>query len=112
MSECFISLNKSLKIKLVRTLIQLYLSGIDMKDTIIMSNFQLRKSLGLKYSYHLLNRLKKNIVQLYSMKEENEGILNFGLSFFPMFGFSGKGLSRIKSDLERTIGLNNLSNFI
>lgn len=103
----FDNLKKSFKIKLVRSFVQLYLSGISINDVFTMSNSRLRRSLGFKYSSYGFSQLKENINQLYSMKEFNDKILEFVLPFFSMLGYRGKGLKRIKYELKKTIELNN-----
>jgi len=106
MPKKYSQLSEGSKKKLSNVLSRLHKSGITIKDTKSMNDSQLKQSLGFKGSNTSFNALKRNINQLQFTNERQEGISNRSLISYTKIGYRGKGLSRVKSQLRKTIGLN------
>lgn len=106
MPKTYSQLKESSKGKLANTLERLHKSGITVKDTLVMSDSQLKQSLGFKGKKTSFEGLKRNIRQLQFDQQRQEGISNRSLTSYAKSGYRGKGLSRVKSQLRKTVGLN------
>lgn len=106
MQKSYTQLSSSSKKKLSTTLNRLHRSGISVKDIPNLSDNEIKKALGFKGTQTSFKGLKRNINQLYFTKERQESISNQSLSSYSKIGYRGKGLTRVKSQLRKTIGLN------
>lgn len=106
MQKKYSQLSKSSKTKLSSTLNRLHKSGITVKDVSTMSDAKLKQALGFKGSQTSFKGLKRNIDQLQFTQERKEGISNLSLVSYSKIGYRGKGLSRVKSQLRKGVGLN------
>ena len=106
MQKKYSQLSKSSKSKLSSVLTRLHKSGITAKEANSMSDSDLKKGLGFKGTNTSFKALKRNINQLQFTKERKEGVSNLSLVTYQKSGFRGKGLSRIKSQLRKGVGLN------
>jgi len=106
MQKKYSQLTESSKKKLSGVLSRLHKSGTTVKDTQGMNDMQLKQALGFKGSDTSFKALKRNINQLQFTQERKEGISNRSLISYTKIGYRGKGLSRVKSQLRKTVGLN------
>ena len=106
MQKKYSQLSKSSKIKLSSTLNRLHKSGLTVKDVSTMSDSKIKQALGFKGSQTSFKGLKRNIDQLQFTQQRKEGISNLSLISYSKVGYRGKGLSRVKSQLRKSVGLN------
>lgn len=106
MVKKYSQLSESSKKRLSSVLVRLHKSGISVKDTQILSDTELKKGLGFKGTQTSFNALKRNIVQLQFTQKRKEGVSNRSLITYSKVGYRGKGLSRVNSQLRKTVGLN------
>ena len=106
MQKKYSQLSESSKKKLSTVLSRLHKSGITVKDTFTMSDTKIKQALGFKGSQTSFKGLKRNILQLQFTQERQESISNKALISYTKVGYRGKGLSRVKSQLRKTVGLN------
>lgn len=99
-------LSEGSKKKLSGLLVRLHKSGISVKDIPSLSDFQLKKGIGFKGSQTSFKALKRNIVQLQYTQERKEDVSNRSLISYSKIGYRGKGLSRVNSQLRKSVGLN------
>jgi len=91
---------------------RLHKSGITRTEALKMSDSDLRKSLGFvgkKASFEGLKRNIRNIGSGISDKDKltrKEGLSNLILPKYSKIGYRGKGLTRVKSQIRKTAGLN------
>ncbi len=106
MAKGYSQLTEGSKKKLSNTLERLHKSGITVKQALAMSDLQLRQSLGFKGKKSSLEGLKRSIRQIQFDQNRQEQISNRSLTSYAKSGYRGKGLSRVKSQLRKTSGLN------
>lgn len=106
MPKNYSQLTESSKNKLSNTLERLHKSGITVRQALSMSDTQLRQALGFKGKKSSLEGLKRNIKQIQFNQNRKEQISNRSLTSYTKSGYRGKGLTRVKSQLRKTTGLN------
>ena len=101
------------KNKLSTTLERLHKSGLKRNDIFrpkdnkqLISDKELRLSLGFKGKKASFEGLKRNIRQIGISKERKEGSVNLSLPKYANFGFRGRKLDIIKKELRTTSGIN------
>ena len=105
-------LGKGSKDKLSSTIERLHKSGITRKEALAMSDSDLKQSLGFvgkKASFEGLKRNIRNIGSGISDKDKltrKEGLSNIVLPKYVKFGYRGKKLNVVKTELRKTAGLN------
>jgi len=102
----YVQLSVSSKQKLSSVLVRLHKSGITSKEALGLSDSELKKNLGFKGSQQSFKALKRNITQLSYTQERKQGVSNQSLIHYSNIGYRGKGLSRVKSQLRKGVGLN------
>lgn len=112
MVKKYSQLSKGSKDKLSNTVERLHKSGITRKDALKMSDSDLKKALGFKGKKASFEGLKRNIKQIgvgvdkIDTKERKEGITNLSIPKYIKFGYRGKKLNIVKTEIRKTAGLN------
>lgn len=106
MPKTYQQLSESSKKRLSNVLERLHKSGLTVNDTIKLSDSQLRQAIGFKGKKTSFDAFKRNIKQLQFDQQRKEGISNRTLTSYTKLGYRGKGLSRVKSQLRKSVGLN------
>ena len=106
MRKKYSQLTEGTKTKYSNTLERLHKSGITVKDTKIMTDLQLKQALGFKGKKSSFEGLKRVIKQLQFDQNRQEKISDRSLQSYSKAGYRGKGLSKVKSQLRKSVGLN------
>lgn len=104
MAKTYSQLSEASRKKLDSHLRRIYKNGYSVKEVLAMSDLELRQKFSLKVS--AIEGFKKNTQQLQFTQERKEKISDRSLNEFVKQQYRGKGLSRVKSRLRKTIGLN------
>lgn len=101
------------KSKLASVLERLHKSGLKRNDIFrpkdnkqLISDKELRLSLGFKGKKASFEGLKRNIKSIGISKERKEGSVNLTLPKYTKFGFRGHKLDVIQKELRQTSGIN------
>jgi len=100
----FNQLAKSSKDKYSSILKRLHTSGITSKEALVMSNSELKKTIGFKGKLSSLNGLKRNISAIKRDSTKKRDLPNYTLKSYKKFGYRGKKLQEVKIELNKTIG--------
>jgi len=112
MTKKYSELGKGSKDKLSSTIERLHKSGITRKEALAMSDSQLRKELGFVGKKASFEGLKRNIKQIgvgiskTDTIKRKEGLSNLLLPKYIKFGYRGKRLNIVKTEIRKTSGLN------
>lgn len=108
----YTKLSKGSKDKLSNTLARLHKSGITRKEALLMSDYDLKQALGFKGKKASFEALKRNIRQIglgvskTDVIQRKEGVSNLVLPKYVKFGFRGKKLNIVKTEIRKASGLN------
>jgi len=108
----YTQLSKGSKDKLSTTLERLHKSGITRKEALLMSDYDLKMALGFKGKKASFEALKRNIRQVgHGVSKTDtitrkEGISNLLLPKYVKFGYRGKKLNIVKTEIRKASGLN------
>jgi len=107
MPKPYSQLSETSKEKLSNVLERCHKRGITVKEALKMSNSELRQNFAIKSRKKAtIEGFKRNLRQLQFTQERQEKISGRVLPSYTKVGYRGKGLSRVKSQLRKTVGLN------